>query len=58
VDFSIQVTFAQKYQKSLNEDFSHLAGKHVPPPVLPFPPHLRFLKPMINLQERVNNDEI
>ena len=46
------------YQKVLKMDFFHLRGKHVPPPLLPTPPHLRFLETLIILHETVDNDKI
>ena len=46
------------YQKVLEMDFSHLRGKHVPSPLLPTPPHLRFLETLIILHKTVDNDKI
>ena len=49
----------QKVPKSSHKiwivDFSHLRGKHVPPPLLPAPPQLRVLEALIILHETDTN---
>ena len=49
---------AKMVPKVLEMDFSHLRGKHVPSPLLPTPPHLRFVETLIILHETVDNDKI